>query len=111
MVIPIPAHLGYGVLFGFVFAESAGLPLPGETALVAAGLLSGTGKLALPGVIVAGTLAAVLGDNLGYWLGRRSGRAFLLRDGRFARQRRKGSQGPTCSSSAMGRRPSSLVAG
>ena len=89
MLVSIPAHLGYGALFGFVFAESAGVPLPGETALVAAGLLAGSGQLALPAVIAVGTVAAVLGDNLGYWFGRRGGRALLLRDGRFARHRRK----------------------
>lgn len=89
MLVPIPAHIGYGALFGFVFAESAGVPVPGETALVAAGLLAGSGQLALPAVIAVGTVAAVLGDNLGYWFGRRGGRALLLRDGRFARHRRK----------------------
>lgn len=89
MLVPIPAHIGYGALFGFVFAESAGVPVPGETALVAAGLLAGSGQLALPAVIAVGTAAAILGDNLGYWFGRRGGRALLLRDGRFARHRRK----------------------
>ncbi|HYM56417.1 MAG TPA: DedA family protein [Solirubrobacteraceae bacterium] len=89
MLITIPSQIGYGALFGFVFAESAGVPLPGETALIAAGLLAGSGQLALPAVIAVGAGAAILGDNLGYWLGRRGGRAMLLRDGRLARHRRK----------------------
>jgi len=89
MLISVPTHLGYGALFGFVFAESAGVPLPGETALVAAGLLAGSGQLALPLVIAVGATATILGDNLGYWLGRRGGRALLVRDGLFANHRRK----------------------
>jgi undecaprenyl-diphosphatase len=89
MLFSIPAQIGYGALFGLVFAESAGVPVPGETALLAAGTLAGTGRLSLGLVIVVGTVAAILGDNLGYWLGRRGGRALLLRDGRFAGHRRR----------------------
>jgi membrane protein DedA with SNARE-associated domain len=89
VLIAIPSQIGYGALFGFVFAESAGVPLPGETALIAAGLLAGTGQLALPAVIAVAAGAAILGDNLGYWLGRRGGRGLLLRDGRLAVHRRK----------------------
>lgn len=89
MIIPVPANLGYVALFGFVFAESTGVPVPGETALVGAGLLAGSGHLVLPLVIAVGSVAAILGDNLGYWLGRRGGRTLLLRDGRFANHRRK----------------------
>lgn len=73
---------------GLVFAESAGLPVPGETALIAAGLLAGSGVLSLPVVIAAASVAAILGDNLGYLLGRRGGRALLVRKGRFSRHRR-----------------------
>jgi membrane protein DedA with SNARE-associated domain len=89
MFFAIPAQIGYGALFGLVFAESAGAPVPGETALLAAGALAGSGHLLLPLVIAVGTAAAILGDNLGYWLGRRGGRALLLRDGRFAGHRRR----------------------
>ncbi len=85
----IPAQVGYGALFGLVLAESAGVPVPGETALLAAGALTHTGHLLLVAVIAVGTAAAILGDNLGYWIGRRGGRAVLLRDGRFAFHRRK----------------------
>lgn len=88
MLFSVPTQIGYAALAGFVFAESAGVPLPGETALIAAGLLAGAGQLSLPAVIGVAAVAAMLGDNLGYVLGRRGGRAFLLRDGRFARHRR-----------------------
>jgi undecaprenyl-diphosphatase len=85
----VPAHLGYAALFGLVAAESAGIPVPGETALVAAGLLAGAGKLSLPIVILVGAAAAIIGDNVGYLLGRRGGRAILVRDGFLADHRRK----------------------
>jgi undecaprenyl-diphosphatase len=83
----VPAQLGYPALFGLVFAESAGVPVPGETALLTAGVLAGAGHLALPIVVAVAVAAAVLGDGLGYWLGRRGGRAVLLRRGPLKLQR------------------------
>ena len=92
MLFSVPTQIGYAALAGFVFAESAGVPVPGETALIAAGLLAGAGQLSLPVVIAVAATAAMLGDNLGYVLGRRGGRALLLRDGRYAKHRRKAVQ-------------------
>jgi thioredoxin reductase (NADPH) len=79
---------GYPVLFAGVLLENAGIPLPGETAVLLAGFLAseaGEHRLRLWLVIVVTVAAAVLGDNLGYWLGRRwarprlrAGRRFLL---------------------------------
>lgn len=89
MIFSVPSQIGYGALFGLIFVESAGVPVPGETALLGAGVLAGAGHLALPLVIVVGAAAAILGDGLGYWLGRRGGRALLLRDGRLAGHRRR----------------------
>jgi undecaprenyl-diphosphatase len=89
MLFSIPAQIGYGALAALVFTESAGVPVPGETALLTAGVLAGAGHLALPVVIAVGAGAAVLGDNLGYWIGRRGGRALLLRAGRLADHRRR----------------------
>jgi len=84
-MLAVPPQLGYPVLFALIFGESAGLPLPGETALLTAGVLAGTGQLSLPLVIVVAVVAAVTGDSLGYWLGRRGGRAVLAhRRGPFA---------------------------
>jgi undecaprenyl-diphosphatase len=80
-MLGVPASLGYPALFALVFAESAGVPLPGETALLTAGVLAGAGRLALPLVIAVAIAAAVTGDTLGYWLGRRGGRAVLTRPG------------------------------
>jgi undecaprenyl-diphosphatase len=81
MPFALPAQLGYSALFGVIFAESAGLPVPGETALLAAGVMAGAGHLALPAVIAVAAAASILGDNLGYVIGRRGGRALLLRPG------------------------------
>jgi undecaprenyl-diphosphatase len=88
MFVPVPAQIGYPALAGLILGESAGLPLPGETALITAGGLAAGGHLALPAVIVIAAAAAIIGDTLGYWLGRRRGRAFLVRDGLGAVHRR-----------------------
>ena len=77
----IPANLGYLALAGLVGAESGGLPVPGETALITASVLAERGKLSLPLVILVAASAAIVGDNLGYVLGRRLGRTLLARPG------------------------------
>jgi undecaprenyl-diphosphatase len=69
----------YPLLFLLVGAESAGVPLPGETSLIAAGVLSGTGRLYLPHVIGVAALGAIVGDNLGYLFGRKGARRLLAR--------------------------------
>ncbi|QEC50336.1 DedA family protein [Baekduia soli] len=81
--------VGYPALFGLVMAESGGVPVPGETALIAAGVLAGQGQLDLALVIVVAASAAIIGDNLGYLIGRRGGRRLLERPGRFATQRQR----------------------
>lgn len=68
----------YGLALG-VFLESAGVPVPGETALVAAAIAAAHGWLSLPWVIGVAALAGMLGDNLGYGLGRKLGRPFAER--------------------------------
>jgi hypothetical protein len=65
MLFAIPAQIGYGALFGPVLAESAGVPVPGETALLAAGALAGSAHLVLPLVIAVGTVAAIRRGELG----------------------------------------------
>ena len=88
VLLHVPSNLGYPVLAGLVFGESAGLPLPGETALLTAGGLAAGGHLALPAVIAVAAVAAICGDTLGFWLGRRKGRDLLLRGGFLAAHRR-----------------------
>jgi undecaprenyl-diphosphatase len=88
MFLPVPSQIGYVALGGLILGESAGLPLPGETALITGGGLVAAGHLSLPLVILVATLAAITGDTIGYWLGRRGGRELLLRDGFGATHRR-----------------------
>jgi len=75
--------LGYTGLFLIVAGESAGLWLPGETALIVAAVLASRGRLSLPIVIATAASAAIIGDNVGYWIGRRGGRWLLTRPGRW----------------------------
>jgi membrane protein DedA with SNARE-associated domain len=70
---------GLIILFGLVALESSGVPLPGEAALIAAAVLAQRGHYSIVVVIAVAALAAILGDNAGYWLGRKGGRALLAR--------------------------------
>ncbi|MGH6728440.1 MAG: DedA family protein [Pseudolabrys sp.] len=79
-------QFGYLGIFLLIFFESAGVPLPGEAALVSAAVYAGTThRLDIGLVILAAASAAILGDNLGYWFGRRFGFAFLHRYGPYVR--------------------------
>lgn len=81
---PLVAQHGYWVVFLVIMLESAGLPLPGETVLILASVFAGaTGELGLPTVIACAATGAILGDNLGFWVGHRWGANFLLRYGKF----------------------------
>jgi membrane protein DedA with SNARE-associated domain len=75
------AHYGYAVVFFGVFLENSGVPVPGETALLAGAALSHDGRLSLTWVIVTAIGAAVLGDNLGFFVGRRLERGVIERHG------------------------------
>ncbi len=80
------AHLvesyGYWFLFVLVAIESFGIPLPGETALVTAAAYAALGRLNVGLVIAAAASGAIVGDNAGYWLGRKGGIAVVRRYGR-----------------------------
>lgn len=73
------AQYGYWAVFVPVFLETAGLPLPGETSLLFAGVASGTGRIDVYWVIVVGATAAILGDNVGYAIGRFGGRRLVMK--------------------------------
>ncbi len=73
------ASYGLWALFFLVAAESSGIPVPGETALIAAAVLASQGVMVLWEVLVVAALGAIIGDNIGYWIGRKGGRALLLR--------------------------------
>ena len=70
---------GLILLFVVVALESFGVPLPGETALVAAGVLAARGHISITAVIVVAAAGAIVGDNGGYWVGRTGGRKLLER--------------------------------
>jgi membrane protein DedA with SNARE-associated domain len=78
---------GYPLLFLVVMGESSGLPIPGETALIAAGVLASQGKLDIVVVIIVAAAGAIVGDNIGYLIGRKGGRWLLERPGAFHTQR------------------------
>lgn len=75
------ATWGYLAVFLFVAVESSGIPFPGETMLILAGVYAGTGHLAIPGVIASAVAGAIMGDNAGYIVGRTGGRQIALRWG------------------------------
>jgi membrane protein DedA with SNARE-associated domain len=75
-------HYGYWAVGGVVMLESAGVPLPGETILVAAAIYAGhSHELSIEGVVLAAATGAILGDNAGYWVGRELGAPLLNRFG------------------------------
>ena len=84
-ILRLIEHYGYLVVFFGVMLESTGVPLPGETILVASGFLAQRGHLDVGDAILFGILGAVAGDQLGYWVGREGGRPFVLRWGRYVR--------------------------
>jgi len=79
------ADYGLWFLFGIVCLESAGLWLPGETALIAAAVYAGNGHFSIVWVIVVAAAAAIIGDNIGYWIGREAARPLLNRYERLRR--------------------------
>jgi membrane protein DedA with SNARE-associated domain len=75
------ARYGYAVVLIGVLLENAGAPVPGETILLAGAALSRYGSLTLSWVIAAAIVGATLGDNLGFFIGRRGGRVLVERYG------------------------------
>jgi membrane protein DedA with SNARE-associated domain len=80
---PLLGHYGYWAVGAVVFVEDFGVPAPGETILLAAGVYAGAGRLNVVAVAVIAFIAAVAGDNVGYLIGRIGGRAFVHRWGRY----------------------------
>lgn len=76
-LLDLVQHWGYLIVFLGVGIESVGIPVPGETVLLIGAVLAGHGHLHASGVAVAGVLGATLGDNTGYYVGRRWGRRLI----------------------------------
>ncbi|MFI9392833.1 DedA family protein [Streptomyces bauhiniae] len=80
---PLLGHYGYWAVGAVVFLEDFGVPAPGETILLAAGVYAGAGELNIVAVAAIAFAAAVVGDNVGYVIGRTGGRAFVERWGKY----------------------------
>ncbi len=80
-------HVGYPLLFVLVMSESMGVPVPGETSLIAGALLASRGELQIEAVIALAAAGAIVGDNIGYLIGRKGGRWLLERPGAFQEKR------------------------
>ena len=76
--------MGYPAITLFILIESAGIPLPGESVVLLAAFTAGVdGQLQLPWIIACASFGAILGDNIGFYIGRTGGRRFVERFGRF----------------------------
>jgi membrane protein DedA with SNARE-associated domain len=76
-------HWGYLAVGALVMLEDFGVPVPGETVLIAAAVYAGAGQLNIFAVVAVAVVAAVLGDSIGYAIGRFGGRRLVLRYGKY----------------------------
>ena len=88
-----------------------GIPVPGETALIAAALLAHDGQLAIVPAVALAAAAAILGDNVGFTIGRHGGRRLFVRPGPFHEHRLRLIEQGSRSSPSTGRRRCSSGAG
>lgn len=79
----IASQYGYIAVFLGILLENAGIPLPGETITLVGGFLAGSGELQYWGVLATALCGAVIGDNIGYWIGFYGGWSLLTRIGRL----------------------------
>jgi membrane protein DedA with SNARE-associated domain len=86
-IISVSGGLGYA-LPAVIGLESLGVPSPGETAMILAAVLASQGKLDIILVIVIGCASAIVGDNIGYFLGRKLGREVLEAPGPLQKRRK-----------------------
>jgi membrane protein DedA with SNARE-associated domain len=75
--LDVLVRYGYLVVFGWVFAEQIGLPIPAVPVLLAAGALAGGGQLSFPLVLVLAAVASLVSDTIWYWIGRSGGSRVL----------------------------------
>src|SRR6202046_9958 len=80
---PILNNYGYFAVGGLILVEDFGIPVPGETILIAGSIYAGAGRLNVVAVGVVAFVAAVLGDNIGFAIGHFGGRALALRWGKY----------------------------
>jgi membrane protein DedA with SNARE-associated domain len=84
-ILSLIEHYGYLFVFFGVMLGCSGIPFPGATILLAAGILVQQGHLKLEYAIVFGVLGAIIGSQIGFWAGRRGGRSFVLKWGSYVK--------------------------
>ena len=80
---PFLLHYGYWAVLGAIFLEDFGIPMPGETFLIAGAVLASQGDMHIVPLLIFAWSGAILGDNLGYVIGHFAGRRLVLRYGRY----------------------------
>jgi MYXO-CTERM domain-containing protein len=88
-LIDVPANVGYAAVFALIAVETMGVPVPGETALIGAALLAHDGQMDIVLLVVLAASAAIIGDNVGFAIGRKGGRTLWLKPGPFHQHRVK----------------------
>jgi membrane-associated protein len=87
--LDVAENVGYPIVFALIAIETMGIPVPGETALVTAGIVASRGRLEIEVVIALAAAAAILGDNVGFAIGRKLGRKLLTAPGPLLHHRRR----------------------
>jgi membrane-associated protein len=87
--LDVAETVGYPVIFALIAIETMGIPVPGETALITAGIVASRGRLEIEVVIAVAACAAILGDNVGFAIGRKLGRRLLTAPGPLLHHRRQ----------------------
>ena len=87
--LDVAETVGYPIVFALIAIETMGIPVPGETALVTAGIVASRGRLEIELVIALAAAAAILGDNIGFAIGRKLGRKLLTVPGPLLHHRRR----------------------
>lgn len=80
---PVIHKYGYVAVFGLLMLEDLGMPVPGETVLIAAAFYAGLHQLNIALVIIAAILGAIIGDNIGFAIGEYGGHPLVLRFGTY----------------------------
>ena len=79
--LDVAETIGYPVIFALIAIETMGIPVPGETALITASIVASRGRLDIVVVIAVAASAAIIGDNVGFAIGRKLGRRALTAPG------------------------------
>jgi membrane-associated protein len=87
--LDVAETIGLPVVFALIAIETMGIPVPGETALITASIVASRGRLDIVAVIAVAAAAAIVGDNVGFAIGRKLGRRLLTAPGPLLHHRRR----------------------